>query len=292
MENLKVPMTINEHSSSLVTEIAVNEDVQPNIEMKIQLQVQVLDANNAVNSLSRQLISHQSSKGKKSLGHRKRYLSSWENDPAVFYLSYSYDVQGKKQLKYLCWLYKKNNKNIGTDMLGCRLCEQYRMIKNKNGKENTWATRGFNVLALDKIKEHRFNEKHKEAEQLEVQRTSKNQPDWVSTRTAALSREEESVKNLMYSCIYLCQNDHSLNSFSSLCDLMEKIGVKLLPAEVGGINYRNDNAALIFLQHIASTLHEDLVNKLKESPVLGKCFCSNALIFIARVHSHYHRFYD
>ena len=73
---------------------------------------------------------------------------------------------------------------------------------------------------------------------------------------------------------------------------MEKIDVKLLPAEVDGISYRNDNAALIFLQHITSTLHEDLVNKLKESPVLGKYFCSNALIFIASVHSHYHRFYD
>ena len=101
-------------------------------------------------------------------------------------------------------------------MLDCRLCEQYRMIKNKNGKENTWTTKGFNVLALDKIKEHRFNEKHKEMEQLEVQRTSKSQPGWVSTRTTAMSRQEESVKNLMYSCIYLYQNDHSLNIFSSL----------------------------------------------------------------------------
>ena len=67
MENLKVPMTINEHSSSLVTEIAVNEDVQPNLDIKTQLQVQVLDANNTVNSLSRQLISHQSSTGKNLL---------------------------------------------------------------------------------------------------------------------------------------------------------------------------------------------------------------------------------
>jgi hypothetical protein len=50
------------------------------------------------------------------------------------------------------------------------------MIKNKNGKENTWATKGFNVLALDKIKEHRLKEKHKEAEQLELQQSSMNQP--------------------------------------------------------------------------------------------------------------------
>jgi len=46
------------------------------------------------------------------------------------------------------------------------------MIKNTNGKENTWATKGFNVLALDKIKEHRLNEKHKGAEQLEIQHTT------------------------------------------------------------------------------------------------------------------------
>ncbi|CAF1599951.1 unnamed protein product [Rotaria magnacalcarata] len=154
-------------------------------------------------------------------------------------------------------------------MLGCRLCEEYHMIKNKNGKENTWATKGFNVLALDKIKEHRLNEKHREAEQLEVQRTSSNQPDWISTRSNVLSRQEEAVKNLMYSCIHLCQNDHSLNSFSPLCDLLEKVGVKLLPAEVAGISYRNDNAALIFLQHIANVSHKDLLSKLKKSPVLG-----------------------
>ncbi|CAM4903492.1 unnamed protein product [Rotaria socialis] len=206
---------------------------------------------------------------KRSSSHRKRYLSSWENDPASFCSSYVYDSLGTKQIKYSCWLYKKSNENDGSVMLGCRLCEQYRMIKNKNGKENTWATKGFNVLALDKIKEHRVNEKHKEAEELELQRTSMNQPDWISTRTIILSRQEESIKNLMYSCIYLCQSDHPLNSFIPLCDLLEKTGVKLLPADVNGVSYRNDCAALSFLQHIASVLHQDLLQKLSKSPVLG-----------------------
>ncbi len=74
----------------------------------------------------------------------------------------------------------------------------------------------------------------------------------------------------MFSCVYLCQNDQSLNSFSPLCDLLEKAGVKLLPAEISGVSYRNDNAALTFIQHIASVLDIDLVNKLKNSPTLGK----------------------
>ncbi|CAF2059013.1 unnamed protein product [Rotaria magnacalcarata] len=240
-----------------------------NVESQMKVKVQVLITQNSINTLSNQLSSKNSSTDKRSSSHRKRYLSSWDNDPASFYSSYVYDSLGTKQIKYSCWLYKKSNENDGSIMLGCRLCEQYRMIKNKNGKENTWATKGFNVLALDKIKEHRVNEKHKEAEELELQRTSMNQPDWISTRTIILSRQEESIKNLMYSCIYLCQSDHPLNSFIPLCDLLEKTGVKLLPAEVNGVSYRNDCAALSFLQHIASVLHQDLLQKLIKSPVLG-----------------------
>ncbi|CAF3843446.1 unnamed protein product [Rotaria sp. Silwood1] len=210
--------------------------IESHSRIESQVNVKVLNQNNTINTLPRRLDSYRSSTDKRSSSHRKNYLSSWENDPASFYSLYSYDTLGMKQIKYRCWLYKKINENDGSTTLGCRLCEQYRMIKNKNGKENTWATKGFNVLALDKIKEHRLNEKHKEAEALELQRTSMNQPDWISTRTTVLS---------------------------------QKVGVKLLPAEVSGVSYRNDNAALIFLQHIASVLHEDLIRKLKNSPVLG-----------------------
>lgn len=80
------------------------------------------------------------------------------------------------------------------------------MVKNTNGKENAWTTRVFNVLALDKIKEHRSNEKHKEAEQLELQQFSMNQLDWISRRSV-LSRRQESIQNFMYFSIYLCQYD-------------------------------------------------------------------------------------
>jgi hypothetical protein len=52
--------------------------------------------------------------------------------------------------------------------------------------------------------------------------------------------------------------------FAPLCDLLEKTGVNLLPAEVGGTGYRNDNAALIFLQYIAAVLHDNLMKKFKK----------------------------
>lgn len=212
-----------------------------------------------------------SSKAKKQSNHRKQYLKSGEDNPAAFYVSFEYDTYGVKHSQSIWWLYKKTDVDAGTVMLACSFCEKYCMTKNTNGKENTWATKGFNVLALDKIKEHRSNEKHREAEQLEVQRTSMEQPGWLSTRAVIHSRQQESIMNLMLASVFLCQTDHSLNSFSHLCDLLEKTGTKLLPAEVSGVSYRNNTAALTFLQHVASVLHIDLVNKLKESPVLGKC---------------------
>ena len=96
----------------------------------------------------------------------------------------------------------------------------------------------------------------------------------------------------MYSCVYLCQNDQSLNGFTALCSLLEKVSVKLLPAEVSSVSYRNDCAALTFLQHIASVLHIDLVNKLEKSPNLGECFYLNTLPRINHVLSYIHRMDD
>ena len=222
------------------------------------------------NSLRFSPQSQSSPREKNKSARRKQYLSSWESHPAAFYLSYSYDSLGKRQSQSICWLYKKTGGGSGTITMGCRLCEQYRVVKNKNGKENVWATTGFNILALDKVKEHHLNERHREAERLEIQRTSMTQPDWISARSTVLTRHEESVMNLIFSCVYLCQNDHSLNSLSPLCNLLEKIGVKLLPAEVSGVSYRNDTAALVFLQHVASVLHDDLLLKIRRSPVLGE----------------------
>ncbi|CAF1919155.1 unnamed protein product [Rotaria magnacalcarata] len=59
--------------------------------------------------------------------------------------------------------------------------------------------------------------------------------------------------------------DHSLNSFSSLCSLLEKNGVKVLPAEVSGVSYRNADAALSFLQNVSLFLHEELIEKISKS---------------------------
>ncbi|CAF1608473.1 unnamed protein product, partial [Didymodactylos carnosus] len=73
----------------------------------------------------------------------------------------------------------------------------------------------------------------------------------------------------MLSSVYLCQQDQSLNSLQPLCNLLEKTGVQLLPAEVAGISYRNNDAALLFLQYVARILHKELVEKIKASPVIG-----------------------
>ncbi|CAF4521347.1 unnamed protein product [Rotaria socialis] len=43
----------------------------------------------------------------------------------------------------------------------------------------------------------------------------------------------------------------------------------MLNVEIAGVSYRNDTAALCYLEYIASYLHEELAHKLKASPVLG-----------------------
>ncbi|CAF4770529.1 unnamed protein product [Rotaria socialis] len=50
---------------------------------------------------------------------------------------------------------------------------------------------------------------------------------------------------------------------------MEALGVKLLSAEIGGVCYRNGNAALELLRHVASYLHEEILEKIKNSPSIG-----------------------
>ena len=69
--------------------------------------------------------------------------------------------------------------------------------------------------------------------------------------------------------IFKCQQDNALNSLQPLCILLEKLGVTFLPAEVSGINYRNNKAALGFIQHVASFLHEELLEKIKASSVVS-----------------------
>ena len=256
------------------TEISYHSPIQSNHDKQLS------STTNPMNLPPRRQEFHGSSKQKKKSNRRKQYLRSWEDDPASFYLSFYYDTSGVRHSRSICWLHKKTDEDTGIVMLVCRLCERYCMVRNTNGKENTWATKGFNVLALDKIKEHRSNERHKEAERLEVQRTSMEQPGWRSTQMAVVSRQQESIMNLMFCCVYICQNDHSLNSFTTLCELSEKIGSKLLPSEASGVNYRNDTSALIFLQHVSSVLHAELVKRLKESSVLGNRSCMIECSFI------------
>ena len=41
------------------------------------------------------------------------------------------------------------------------------------------------------------------------------------------------------------------NSLSGVSVLLAKLGVQLLPSEISGMNYRNNDAALSLLQHVA-----------------------------------------
>ena len=72
---------------------------------------------------------------------------------------------------------------------------------------------------------------------------------------------------MILSAIYLCQQDQSINSFEKLCVLIEALGVKLLPEELSGVSYRNDNAALEFLRHVSACLHEELVERIKKKSI-------------------------
>ncbi|CAF1446311.1 unnamed protein product [Rotaria sordida] len=190
---------------------------------------------------------------------RKKYLPEWEKKVEAQYKTYILDPFGMKQEKYLCWLYFN-----GTSM-HCRLCEKYGKIKNLNGKDNIWCTNGMTNFSVDQIKRHKEESGvHKQAEEEELTVTGGKQPDWITTQKKILSKHEQAIENLMLSCIYLCQQDHPLNDIEPLSALLEKVGVMSLPAETTGVNYRNDTAALCFIQHIAACLHSELVEKIKE----------------------------
>ena len=144
------------------------------------------------------------------------------------------------------------------------------MLKNANGKVNPWATYDYSLLLLSKIKKHGLhNGKHIEAQKLELNSKSKVQPDWETNQLRTNIKHQDSIQNLMFNAIFICQQGHPLNSFVPLCNLQEKIGINLLPAEVSGVSYRNDCAALCFLQYIARILHQELVEKLNQSPIIG-----------------------
>lgn len=227
----------------------------------------------------------ESSSSKQMNKHRAAsYLPQWEKEPEAYYRTMILDPSGKPRESRQCWLRKKVDEN-GIITIGCYLCNKYRMVKSANGRVNPWATYDYSVLALNKIKDHGSqNEKHIEAQQLELNNTSQTQPDWKTIQSKTNTKHQQSIQNLMFSAVYICQQDHPLNSFESLCNLQEKNGVSLLPAEVSGVSYRNDCAALCFLQYTARILHQELVEKLNKSPILGEYFYSSLTFSICSLY--------
>ncbi|CAF4511470.1 unnamed protein product, partial [Rotaria socialis] len=194
--------------------------------------------------------------------HRTQYLSEWEKRPESHYRTHIFDELGQLHERSICWLYMKEKS------MRCRLCEKYGKARNTNGKENVWFTTGMTTFSFDKIKHHKEkSEVHKQSEQMELNTSSHVQPNWMATQQQQLNKHEQSIQNLMIACIYLCQQDNSINMLEPLCVLLEKLGVELLPAETSCVSYRNNKAAFCFIQHIASCLHEELVEKIKASPV-------------------------
>jgi hypothetical protein len=206
---------------------------------------------------------------KSSAKENRRYLPAWEKLPEAFYRTYTYDVLNVRHEKLICWLYRKKEKN-GKDTLRCKLCEKFKKIENSNNKPNLWCTSGYEDMRVVRIKEHKDNEVHQDAQRLELQMESHCQPSWSTTQTKERSKYEAAIQNLILPAVYICKQDQSINSFGNLCTLLEAVGVKLLPAELGGITYRNDNAALEFLHYVATYLHEEIVEKIKQSPCIGK----------------------
>ena len=124
-------------------------------------------------------------------------------------------------------------------------------------------------MKLDKIKQHQQSDAYKNAQAQELEITSRLQPKWVDTQTKERSKHQEAIENLIIASIFTCQMDQSLNSFSSLCSLLEKTDVNLLPSEVSDVSYRNAAAALSFLQNVSQFLHEEVIEKVKASSTVS-----------------------
>ncbi|CAF4981731.1 unnamed protein product, partial [Rotaria sp. Silwood1] len=188
---------------------------------------------------------------------RRKYLSAWEKQPDAMYKTYVFDQLGERRENFLSWLYFKDN------AMRCSLCE-------KHGKENIWCTVGNQIFQLYKIKEHKHkSEVHRHAEETELKISARTQPTWIETRAKQISKQEQAVQNLILASIHICRQYQSLNSLEQLCVLLEKLGVQLLPSQISGVNYRNNDVALSFLQHVAYYLHEELIEKIKSSPAIG-----------------------
>ena len=190
----------------------------------------------------------------------------------------------------LCERYNKTVNNIGKILLiifSCRsknFRNKEKMIVVYLGKPNVWCTTGMITFSLDKIKQHKEkSEVHKQTEQLELNISAGQQSDWHATQKRQINKHQQATENLMLSCIFLCQQDYSSNSLEPLCNLVQKLGVTLLPAEVASVSYRNNKAALCFVQHIEDIFHKELVEKIKIGPAVGKlmhCYSLTKIILL------------
>ena len=90
------------------------------------------------------------------------------------------------------------------------------------GHENVWSSVGMRTISLDKIKQHKETIVHTQAEAQEKLLSSSSQPDWQTTQNKEISKHQQAIQNLMFSCIYLCQQD-SL-SYNNMEPLTADIG--------------------------------------------------------------------
>lgn len=124
-------------------------------------------------------------------------------------------------------------------------------------------------MSFAKIKLHREkNQVHQQAEEEEFIISNGKQPSsWCITQ------QQQAIRTLMAIVISIYREDSPLDTLESRCRLMETLGVTALLAEETNVNYRNKDATLVFAQAIASCLHEELVAKVKASPVIGVLTC-------------------
>ena len=68
--------------------------------------------------------------------------------------------------------------------------------------------------------------------------------------------------------MYTSKINHCLH-VSRYVFFSKKLGVQILSAQVTVTSYRKSEAAMGFIQHISSYLHEGLLEKIQSSPVIG-----------------------
>lgn len=184
------------------------------------------------------------------------YLAEWERKYEAQYFTYVYNGEGVRSTKGVCWLYAEN------DAMFCRLCQKYQMKRCKNGKENNWATTGVTALTFQKVRMHQNDKIHCDA-QMQEWTLSKIKPERVEP-------VKPEIKNALFASIYLSHGYAPFDLFEPLCELMEKLEVKVPPSNTFDGNHRPTETAICLHEIIAKQLRTELLEKVKASPVLGK----------------------